>query len=165
MPEKSGFWAQATVATARIAAAITPTRASFIVCSFEETAFCTSNLSKSDRERATPVPRGIAGVPPDPPGAESTPCRPIRGLGCPASSQSHCRHGRHACCDVATEVGEAASLKVPPDAQQSPPIAGDCRSAAGVFAGRGRPAPWLDATGPNRRPAESALSGSVWGWR
>src|SRR5687767_8562245 len=34
VPEKSGFCAHANVATARIAAAITPTRATFIVCSF-----------------------------------------------------------------------------------------------------------------------------------
>jgi hypothetical protein len=46
VPEKSGFWAHATVAIARIAAAITSTGASFIVCSVDETAFCTSIARK-----------------------------------------------------------------------------------------------------------------------
>jgi hypothetical protein len=34
VPEKSGFWAHAIVATASIAAAISPNRARFMVCSF-----------------------------------------------------------------------------------------------------------------------------------
>jgi hypothetical protein len=39
VPEKSGVCAHATVATARIIAATIPTRASFIVCSFDRDAY------------------------------------------------------------------------------------------------------------------------------
>jgi hypothetical protein len=52
VPEKSGFWADADIATARIAAVNTPTRAAFMCLSLREAGFCIAG----DRASATAVP-------------------------------------------------------------------------------------------------------------